>query len=61
VTSKSGAGQYAARQFPAWADLVGRALAARDGGEDASFVTADARAAAAMVDAVVLDAWQRWG
>jgi len=60
VTSKTGAGNYAADRFPEWTDLVGRALAWRDG-HGVAFATPDALAAAAMVDAVVDDAWRRWG
>jgi hypothetical protein len=60
VTSKTGAGHYAAKQFPAWAELATQAVAFR-AGQPLDFVTADALAAAAMVDAVVEDAWQRWG
>jgi hypothetical protein len=60
VTSKTGAGGYAAQQFPAWAELATRAVACR-AGEPVEFVAADALAAAAMVEAVVADAWRRWG
>jgi hypothetical protein len=61
VTSKSGAGRYAAERFPAWAELVRRALAWRDSPDSVGFVTTDAVAAAAMIDAVVDDAWRRFG
>jgi hypothetical protein len=60
VASKTNAGRYAADHFPAWAELAGRAVRWREG-QPVEFVTADARAAAAMVEAVVEDAWQRWG
>jgi hypothetical protein len=60
VTSKTGAGRYAAQQFPPWAELAARAVGCR-AGQLVDFATADALATAAMVDAVVEDAWQRWG
>jgi hypothetical protein len=60
VSTKSAAGRYAAEHFPDWADLVRRAMDWRDG-KDVIFTTTDARSAAAMVDAVVSDAWHRWG
>lgn len=60
VTSKTGAAQYAAQQFPAWAALAAQAVACR-AGQPVEFVTVDALATAAMVDAVVEDAWRRWG
>jgi hypothetical protein len=60
VTSKTGGAQYAAQQFPAWGELAAQAVACR-AGQPVKFVTTDALAAATMVDAVVEDAWQRWG
>jgi hypothetical protein len=42
------------------AELATRAVACR-AGEPVEFVAADALAAAAMVEAVVADAWRRWG
>jgi hypothetical protein len=60
VISKSGAGRYAAHHFPAWAELAGRAVTWRQT-RRGWFTTVDALAAAAMVDTVVEDAWQRWG
>lgn len=60
VTSKRGAGRYAAQQFPAWAELAARAVAWR-AGQPVDFTTTDVLAATAMVDAVVEDAWRRWG
>lgn len=60
VTSKTGAGRYAAGQFPAWAELAGRAVCSR-GGQAVEFATSDTLAAAAMTEAVVQDAWRRWG
>jgi hypothetical protein len=60
VVSKTEAGRYAARQFPAWADLAARAVSCR-GGQRVDFLIEDALAAAAMVDAVVDDAWRCWG
>ncbi|WP_345636577.1 nucleotidyltransferase domain-containing protein [Rugosimonospora acidiphila] len=61
VASKSEAGVYTAGRFPEWAELIERSLAWRRGHEDVSFVTTDAVAAAALIDAVVEDAWLRWG
>lgn len=55
VIAKSDAGRYAARHFPAWAELAGRCVAWRRG-DDVSFTTADGLAAAALVRAVVADA-----
>lgn len=60
VMSKTGGGRYAAQQFPAWGKLAAQAVACR-AGQPVEFVTTDALAAAAMVDAVVEDAWRRWG
>lgn len=60
VTSKSGAGRYLAEHFPAYADLAGRAVAAR-AGEPAAFTVADALLAAEMIDTLTADAWTRWG
>jgi hypothetical protein len=61
VASKSEAGQYAARHFPPWSELVERALGWRSSQDGVSFVTRDAMAATAMIDAVAEDAWRRWG
>jgi hypothetical protein len=60
VTSKTGAGQYVADHFPQWSSLAQLAVTCRDG-EPIEFVTADALAAADLIDAVVGDAWVRWG
>lgn len=60
VTSKSGAGAYAAQQFPAWTALTTLARSHRDG-NSVTYTMTDAVAAAAMVDAIVTDAWTRWG
>lgn len=60
VTTKSGAGRYAAEHFPQWSHLAELAVACREGGP-VEFVTADGLAAADMVEAVVDDAWRRWG
>jgi len=59
VTSKAGAGPYAARQFPGVGGAGRAALARRPGQGEGSYVTADAVAVAAMIDAIVKDAWQR--
>jgi hypothetical protein len=60
VTSKSGAGRYLAGAFPRYADLAGRAVAAR-AGEPAAFTVADALLAGEMIDELADDAWLRWG
>jgi hypothetical protein len=60
VATKTAAGRYAAERFTGWSELVERAMDWRDG-KDVDFVTADARAAADMIDAVIDDAWERWG
>lgn len=60
VTSKTGAGQYVVDHFPQWSSLAQLAVACRDG-EPIEFVTADALAAADMIDTIVDDAWSRWG
>ncbi len=59
VTTKCGAGEYAAATFPAFADLARRAVAERHGA-DAGFTLADARAAGALIGAVIDDAGRRW-
>jgi hypothetical protein len=61
VTSKSGAGRYAMRHFPAYADLISRGIAWRDGDSGVRFVTADALAAAELTETIIEDAWRRWG
>lgn len=60
ITSKTRAGGYLAETFPEWATLADRAVRWR-AGEPVEFVVADGRAAMASVDAVVTDAWRRWG
>ncbi len=60
VTSKSGAGRYLAAEFPEYAELAGRAVAARNG-EPVGFTVTDALRAGEMIDAVTADAWKRWG
>jgi hypothetical protein len=45
--------------FPAWAELLGRAVRCRDG-HGGAFTIADALAAADLVDAVAEDARARW-
>ncbi len=53
VTSNAGAGRYAARQFPGVGGAGRAALARRPGQGEGSYVTADAVAVAAMIDAIV--------
>lgn len=60
VTTKTGAGAYAAEHFPQWSHLAELAAACRSGGP-VEFATPDALAAADMIEAVVDDAWRRWG
>jgi hypothetical protein len=60
VVSKAGAGAYLAENFPAYGPLADRAVRWRQG-QPVAFTAADARAAADSIDAVVADAWQRWG
>jgi hypothetical protein len=60
VISKTGAGAYLAKHFPIWAPLAQRAANWRTGAPE-SFVAADFLAAADSADAVVEDAWKRWG
>lgn len=59
VTTKCGAGEYAAATFPEFADLARRAIAQRHGA-DAGFTVADARGARALIAAVIDDAGRRW-
>ncbi|MFB6398246.1 hypothetical protein [Polymorphospora lycopeni] len=60
VVAKADAGAYLGRFFPAWTALQDRAVRWRgDGGE--TFTVDDLRAAADAVEAVVDDAWTRWG
>jgi hypothetical protein len=60
ITSKSGAGKYAASLFPAYASLAERAIRWRAGAPEV-FTAADLRASAELTDAVANDAWKRWG
>jgi hypothetical protein len=60
IVSKSDAGRYAAKAFPAWAGLADRCLRARSG-EPVAFTAQDARASAALIRRVVTDAVERWG
>ncbi|MDZ5442285.1 nucleotidyltransferase domain-containing protein [Micromonospora sp. 4G57] len=60
ITSKAGAATYLAETFPDWEALAHRAVRWRAGHEE-SFTAADLRAVARGVDAVVDDAWKRWG
>lgn len=60
VTSKGDTATYVAQQFPDWTALATRARSHRDG-TPVSYTMADAVAAAAMIDAIVTDAWTRWG
>jgi hypothetical protein len=55
VTSKTGAGEYALGVFPAYRDIIERALAARRG-EPVTATTSDLGVAADYVDTVVADA-----
>lgn len=57
VISKTAAGQYAARHWPAHAELARQCVAAR-AGADVAFTTVDALAAVALVRAVVADAME---
>jgi hypothetical protein len=59
VISKAGSGAYLAEHFPAYALLADRAVRWRRG-ESMVFTAADARAAADSIDAIVVDACQRW-
>jgi hypothetical protein len=60
VTSKSGAGRYAAGLFPEFADLIEAALTWRATGVG-EFTVADARRSGDLVLAIVDDANRRWG
>jgi len=60
ITSKAGAGRYVAGLFPAYAALAERAIRWRSG-EPETFTAADLRASAELTDAIVNDAWKRWG
>jgi hypothetical protein len=60
IVSKAGAGRYLAGNFPAYAALADRAVRSRRG-EDVAFTVADGRESLESVDAVVRDAWRRWG
>ncbi|BCJ67458.1 nucleotidyltransferase domain-containing protein [Polymorphospora rubra] len=60
VVAKADAGAYLGRLFPAWQALQERAVRWR-GGADETFTVGDLRAAADSVEAVVDDAWSRWG
>ncbi len=60
ITSKSGAAAYVARHFPEYAELAAR-CAARRRGEPVQFTVGDRLAAADLADAVIEDAWNRWG
>lgn len=60
VITKAGAAAYLAEHFPAYASLADRAVRWRQG-EPITFTVADARAVADSIDAVVADAWHRWG
>jgi hypothetical protein len=58
--SKAGAGAYLVENFPAYGPLADRAIRWRQG-EPVTFTTADGRAAADSIDAIVANALQRWG
>jgi hypothetical protein len=60
VISKTEAGRYTARWFPAWADLADRCVRAR-AGDPVTFTIRDARDSAALIRSVVADAVERWG
>jgi hypothetical protein len=60
ITSKSGAGRYAAGLFPDFADLIEAVLAWRATGVG-EFTVADAHGSGDLVLAIVEDANRRWG
>ncbi|BCL15839.1 nucleotidyltransferase domain-containing protein [Micromonospora sagamiensis] len=60
IVSKAGAAAYLAEVLPAYGPLADRALRWRRG-EPIAFTVADAREAADSVEAVVADAFRRWG
>jgi hypothetical protein len=60
VIPKPRVGEYLADAFPQWAELAVRTVRWRDN-EPVGFTVADVRAAADSIDAVVADAWRRWG
>jgi len=60
IVSKSGSAAYLAEHFPAWADLAERAARWR-GGEPVEFTVKDLLDSADSIDAIVTDAWQRFG
>ncbi|MDI6100242.1 nucleotidyltransferase domain-containing protein [Actinoplanes sp. NEAU-A12] len=60
IVSKAGAGEYLADHFPRYACLADRAVRSRRG-EQVAFTVADGRAGADSIDAVIEDAWRRWG
>jgi hypothetical protein len=60
IVSKAGAAAYLAEILPAYAPLADRALRWRRG-EPVTLTVADAREAADSVEAVVADAFRRWG
>jgi hypothetical protein len=61
IASKSATAAYVATTFPDWSDLDLSALPWRQQQAERVFTTSDARAAAALIDAVVTDAWQQYG
>ena len=59
VTTKSGAADYIARQFPRWADLAERCRRHRHG-EEVPFISADLIEAVQLTRRVRADAESRW-
>jgi Nucleotidyltransferase domain len=60
IISKARCAEYVATTFPSWAALAGRAARWR-AGEKVAFTVKDLREGAASIDAIVADAWTRWG
>jgi len=60
VIPKSGSAAYLAEHFRTWADLAERTTRWR-AGEPVTFTIADLRTAAASIDTVADDAWDRFG
>ncbi len=60
IIGKTAAGEYLAREFPAYAELAGRAVNHR-AGRPVTFTAADALTAGAAATAVISDATRRWG
>lgn len=60
IVSKAGAAGYLGELFPEYAGVAARAVRWRRG-EPVGFTAEDARLTADSMDAVVTDAWRRWG